>query len=34
MNGDVSLPRGLAKDSPGLRARIEDFLYLEADLLD
>ena len=34
MNGDVSLPRVLAKDSPGLRARIEDFLYLEADLLD
>src|SRR5262249_36372221 len=34
MNGDVALPRVLATDSPGLRARIEDFLYLEADLLD
>ncbi len=32
MNGDVSLP-GLQRDS-ALRARIEDFLYLEADLLD
>jgi p-cumate 2,3-dioxygenase beta subunit len=33
MNGDVS-PLGLSRDSAGLRARIEDFLYLEADLLD
>ena len=32
MNGDVSLP-GLQRDG-ALRARIEDFLYLEADLLD
>ena len=32
MNGDVSLP-GLQRDA-ALRARIEDFLYLEADLLD
>ena len=32
MNGDPS-PMSLARD-PGLRARIEDFLYLEADLLD
>ena len=34
MNGDLGLPLLLSKDSPGLRARIEDFLYLEADLLD
>src|SRR5262245_3840601 len=34
MNGDAGLPVLLSKDSPGLRARIEDFLYLEADLLD
>jgi p-cumate 2,3-dioxygenase beta subunit len=33
MNGDVS-PISLSRDSAGLRARIEDFLYLEADLLD
>jgi p-cumate 2,3-dioxygenase beta subunit len=33
MNGDVS-PLSLSRDSAGLRARIEDFLYLEADLLD
>lgn len=32
MNGDAS-PMSLSRD-PGLRARIEDFLYLEADLLD
>ena len=32
MNGDVGLP-GLQRDA-GLRARIEDFLYREADLLD
>ena len=34
MNADVSLSQGLAKDDPTLRAKIEDFLYLEADLLD
>ena len=34
MNADANLSHGLAKDDPGLRARIEDFLYLEADLLD
>jgi p-cumate 2,3-dioxygenase subunit beta len=32
MNGDVS-PLSIRQDS-GLRARIEDFLYLEAELLD
>ncbi|MPZ35019.1 MAG: aromatic-ring-hydroxylating dioxygenase subunit beta [Rhodospirillales bacterium] len=34
MNADAGLSHGLAKDDPGLRARIEDFLYLEAGLLD
>jgi p-cumate 2,3-dioxygenase beta subunit len=34
MNGDVALPASLASDSARLRLRIEDFLYLEADLLD
>jgi len=34
MNADANLSQGLSKDDPGLRARIEDFLYLEADLLD
>jgi len=34
MNADVNLSHGLAKDDPGLRAKVEDFLYLEADLLD
>ena len=34
MNADVNLSHGLAKDDPVLRIRIEDFLYLEADLLD
>jgi p-cumate 2,3-dioxygenase beta subunit len=34
MNADVDLTHGLAKDDPGLRAKVEDFLYLEADLLD
>jgi p-cumate 2,3-dioxygenase beta subunit len=33
MNGDVSLP-SLHGDTSVLRGRIEDFLYLEADLLD
>jgi p-cumate 2,3-dioxygenase beta subunit len=33
MNGDVS-PISLDRSDAGLRARIEDFLYLEADLLD
>jgi p-cumate 2,3-dioxygenase beta subunit len=33
MNGDLS-PISLDRDSVGLRGRIEDFLYLEADLLD
>jgi p-cumate 2,3-dioxygenase beta subunit len=33
MNGDVS-PIGFDRDDARLRARIEDFLYLEADLLD
>ena len=33
MNGDAS-PLGLSRDRSALRARIEDFLYLEADLLD
>jgi p-cumate 2,3-dioxygenase beta subunit len=33
MNGDVS-PLSVGQESAGLRARIEDFLYLEADLLD
>jgi p-cumate 2,3-dioxygenase beta subunit len=34
MNADVSLTPGAATHDPGLRARVEDFLYLEADLLD
>jgi p-cumate 2,3-dioxygenase beta subunit len=34
MNGDVSLPPGLRNDPAALRGRIEDFLYLEAELLD
>jgi p-cumate 2,3-dioxygenase beta subunit len=34
MNGDVSLPAGLRNDPSALRGRIEDFLYLEAELLD
>jgi p-cumate 2,3-dioxygenase beta subunit len=33
VNGDVS-PIGLGRDGVGLRARVEDFLYLEAELLD
>ena len=33
MNGDVGLPPMLRNDT-ALRGRIEDFLYLEADLLD
>jgi p-cumate 2,3-dioxygenase beta subunit len=34
MNGDVSLPTGLRNDPSALRGRVEDFLYLEAELLD
>jgi p-cumate 2,3-dioxygenase beta subunit len=34
MNADANLGCGMAKDEPGLRAKIEDFLYAEADLLD
>src|SRR6266852_4055056 len=34
MNADAGISRRLASDASGLRARIEDFLYLEADLLD
>ena len=34
MNGDVRLAPGLTNDLSVLRGRIEDFLYLEADLLD
>ena len=34
MNGDGALPAGLRNDPQGLRGRIEDFLYLEAELLD
>jgi len=34
MNGDVGLSRARASDTLALRGRIEDFLYLEADLLD
>jgi len=34
MNADAGMSRRLANDDPGLRARIEDFLYREADLLD
>jgi len=33
VNGDVGLPPMLRNDN-ALRGRIEDFLYLEADLLD
>ena len=34
MNADAGMSRRLANDDSGLRTRIEDFLYLEADLLD
>lgn len=34
MNGDVSLPLAMTNDTSALRGRIEDFLYLEAELLD
>jgi p-cumate 2,3-dioxygenase beta subunit len=34
MSPDAGLAQGLPADIGGLRARIEDFLYLEADLLD
>lgn len=34
MNGDVSLPVGRRNDTAALRGPIEDFLYLEAELLD
>ena len=34
MNADAGMSRRLTNDDPGLRARIEDFLYLEAELLD
>ena len=34
MNADAGMSRRLAGDASGLRARIEDFLFLEADLLD
>lgn len=34
MNGDIALPTALRNDTSGLRGRIEDFLYLEAELLD
>ena len=34
MNGDVSLAGAPTLDDPGLRSRVEDFLYLEAELLD
>jgi len=34
MNADAGMSRRLASDASGLRGRIEDFLYLEADLLD
>jgi len=34
MNGDIALPTALRNDSSALRGRIEDFLYLEAELLD
>ncbi|MBX3498715.1 MAG: aromatic-ring-hydroxylating dioxygenase subunit beta [Alphaproteobacteria bacterium] len=34
MSPDAGLAPGLPADQSGLRARIEDFLYLEADLLD
>jgi p-cumate 2,3-dioxygenase beta subunit len=34
MNGDAGLSSHPSRDDAGLRGRIEDFLYLEADLLD
>ena len=34
MNADLALSAESRSDTSGLRARIEDFLYLEADLLD
>ena len=34
MNGDIALPAALRNDTSALRGRIEDFLYLEAELLD
>ena len=34
MNADAGLSRRPSRDDAGLRGRIEDFLYLEADLLD
>lgn len=34
MNGDVSLTPKRRNDTSALRGRIEDFLYLEAELLD
>jgi len=34
MNADAGLSPRLSSETPGLRGRIEDFLYLEADLLD
>jgi p-cumate 2,3-dioxygenase subunit beta len=34
MNGEVGLSSAATNDDLQLRARIEDFLYLEADLLD
>jgi p-cumate 2,3-dioxygenase subunit beta len=34
MNSDTALPAGLRNDHQALRGRIEDFLYLEAELLD
>ena len=34
MSGDIALAPGMGKDTSTLRGRIEDFLYLEAELLD
>jgi p-cumate 2,3-dioxygenase subunit beta len=34
MNAAADPSSGLAKNDPAMRAKIEDFLYLEADLLD
>ena len=34
MNGDASLSSAMANDTSALRGRIEDFLYLEVELLD
>jgi p-cumate 2,3-dioxygenase beta subunit len=34
MNAEVALPARAGVDDPLLRSRVEDFLYLEADLLD